>query len=65
MWEKAMHQYNLGHPDILKRIESGWKSTTFGGNGYRHWYLIALFGKSPWNFENKVAKHPGLDFTRH
>ncbi|MBI5934397.1 MAG: protoporphyrinogen oxidase [Chloroflexi bacterium] len=38
MWENAMPQYNLGHPDILKRIDAileNYPSLALAGNGYR------------------------------
>jgi oxygen-dependent protoporphyrinogen oxidase len=38
MWEKAMPQYNLGHPEILKRIDAGLANhpgLAMAGNGYR------------------------------
>jgi oxygen-dependent protoporphyrinogen oxidase len=38
IWEKAMPQYNLGHPEILKRIEAAIEKhpgLTLAGNGYR------------------------------
>ncbi len=38
VWEKAMPQYNLGHPQKLKRIESaldGLPGLALAGNGYR------------------------------
>ena len=38
MWDKAMPQYNLGHPEILKRIEAALEShpgLALAGNGYR------------------------------
>jgi protoporphyrinogen/coproporphyrinogen III oxidase len=38
LWEKAMPQYNLGHPARLKRIEQclqRWPGLTLAGNGYR------------------------------
>jgi len=38
MWDKAMPQYNLGHPEILKRIESAiekFPRLALAGNGYR------------------------------
>ncbi|KAA0273013.1 MAG: protoporphyrinogen oxidase [Chloroflexi bacterium] len=38
MWDKAMPQYNLGHPDILKRIDTAlekYPSLALAGNGYR------------------------------
>jgi len=38
MWDKAMPQYNLGHPDILKRIDKAlekYPSLALAGNGYR------------------------------
>jgi protoporphyrinogen/coproporphyrinogen III oxidase len=37
-WEKAMPQYNLGHPERLERIEScleRWPGLALAGNGYR------------------------------
>lgn len=37
-WERAMPQYNLGHPERLERIEAGLKvlpSLALAGNGYR------------------------------
>lgn len=37
-WERAMPQYNLGHPERLKRIESALESLpglALAGNGYR------------------------------
>jgi oxygen-dependent protoporphyrinogen oxidase len=36
-WERAMPQYNLGHPERLKRIESAlesWPGLALAGNGY-------------------------------
>ncbi len=38
MWDKAMPQYNLGHPEILKRIDAAvekYPSLALAGNGYR------------------------------
>ena len=38
MWDKAMPQYNLGHPEILKRIEAALEKhpgLALAGNGYR------------------------------
>jgi len=38
MWENAMPQYNLGHPEILKRIDATLKNhpgLALAGNGYR------------------------------
>ncbi len=38
MWEKAMPQYNLGHPEKLARIEAAlkkWPGLALAGNGYR------------------------------
>ena len=38
MWDKAMPQYNLGHPDILKRIDAALErhpGLALAGNGYR------------------------------
>jgi oxygen-dependent protoporphyrinogen oxidase len=38
LWDKAMPQYNLGHPDILKRIDTAlenYPGLTLAGNGYR------------------------------
>ncbi len=38
MWDKAMPQYNLGHPELLKRIDAALKrhpSLALAGNGYR------------------------------
>jgi len=38
MWDKAMPQYNLGHPEILKRIDSAvekYPGLALAGNGYR------------------------------
>jgi oxygen-dependent protoporphyrinogen oxidase len=38
MWDKAMPQYNLGHPEILKRIDAALKKhpgLALAGNGYR------------------------------
>jgi len=38
MWEKAMPQYNLGHPEILKRIDvelQNHPGLALAGNGYR------------------------------
>jgi oxygen-dependent protoporphyrinogen oxidase len=37
-WERAMPQYNLGHPQRLARLEaglSGWPGLALAGNGYR------------------------------
>jgi protoporphyrinogen/coproporphyrinogen III oxidase len=38
LWDKAMPQYNLGHPEILKRIDDTLKKypgLALAGNGYR------------------------------
>src|SRR5439155_8454962 len=38
MWDKAMPQYNLGHPEILKRIDTQLENhpgLALAGNGYR------------------------------
>ena len=38
MWDKAMPQYNLGHPDVLKRIDAALENhpgLALAGNGYR------------------------------
>jgi oxygen-dependent protoporphyrinogen oxidase len=38
LWDKAMPQYNLGHPEILKRIDAAlekYPTLALAGNGYR------------------------------
>jgi oxygen-dependent protoporphyrinogen oxidase len=38
LWEKAMPQYNLGHPEILQRIDAAlekYPGLALAGNGYR------------------------------
>jgi oxygen-dependent protoporphyrinogen oxidase len=38
MWDSAMPQYNLGHPEILKRVDAaleGYPGLALAGNGYR------------------------------
>ncbi|HET9911098.1 MAG TPA: protoporphyrinogen oxidase [Anaerolineales bacterium] len=38
LWDKAMPQYNLGHPEILKRIDDAlekYPGLALAGNGYR------------------------------
>lgn len=38
MWDKAMPQYNLGHPEILKKLDAAMEShpgLVLAGNGYR------------------------------
>ncbi|MBI5943306.1 MAG: protoporphyrinogen oxidase [Chloroflexi bacterium] len=38
MWENAMPQYNLGHPELLKRIDAAlekYPTLALAGNGYR------------------------------
>ncbi|MBM3146167.1 MAG: protoporphyrinogen oxidase [Chloroflexi bacterium] len=38
LWEKAMPQYNLGHPELLRRIEAALErhpGLALAGNGYR------------------------------
>jgi protoporphyrinogen/coproporphyrinogen III oxidase len=38
LWDKAMPQYNLGHPEILKRIDTelaNYPGLALAGNGYR------------------------------
>jgi protoporphyrinogen/coproporphyrinogen III oxidase len=38
LWDKAMPQYNLGHPEILNQIDAALESypgLALAGNGYR------------------------------
>jgi oxygen-dependent protoporphyrinogen oxidase len=38
MWDKAMPQYNLGHPEKLKQIDAAlekYPGLALAGNGYR------------------------------
>jgi protoporphyrinogen/coproporphyrinogen III oxidase len=38
MWDKAMPQYNLGHPELLRRIDAAlqpYSGLVLAGNGYR------------------------------
>jgi oxygen-dependent protoporphyrinogen oxidase len=38
LWDKAMPQYNLGHPEILEQIDAGlekYPTLALAGNGYR------------------------------
>ncbi len=38
MWEKAMPQYNLGHPDLLRHVDGAlqqYPNLALAGNGYR------------------------------
>jgi oxygen-dependent protoporphyrinogen oxidase len=38
LWDKAMPQYNLGHPELLKRIDEelqNYPNLALAGNGYR------------------------------
>ena len=38
MWDKAMPQYNLGHPEKLKQIDAAlekYPTLALAGNGYR------------------------------
>jgi oxygen-dependent protoporphyrinogen oxidase len=51
MWDKAMPQYNLGHPDILKRIESALEKqsrTCWLRNGYHGIGIPIAFIQVKW-----------------
>jgi protoporphyrinogen/coproporphyrinogen III oxidase len=66
MWDKAMPQYNLGHPEILKQIDAALEQhpgLALAGNGYRgigipdciHSGMTAV--EKVFNLGNEVSMH--------
>jgi protoporphyrinogen/coproporphyrinogen III oxidase len=61
MWDKAMPQYNLGHPEILKRIDTALEKhpgLALAGNGYRGIGIPDCIHSGELAVE-KILKHEG------
>jgi oxygen-dependent protoporphyrinogen oxidase len=66
MWDKAMPQYNLGHPEILKRIDAALKNhpgLALAGNGYRGIGIPDCIHSGEVAVE-KILKHEGHKETQ-
>ncbi|MCG3141672.1 MAG: Protoporphyrinogen oxidase [Anaerolineae bacterium] len=66
MWDKAMPQYNLGHPEILKRIDTALEKhpgLVLAGNGYRGIGIPDCIHSGELAVE-KILKHEGHKETR-
>jgi oxygen-dependent protoporphyrinogen oxidase len=66
MWDKAMPQYNLGHPEILKRIDAALEShpgLALAGNGYRGIGIPDCIHSGELAVE-KILKHEGHKETQ-
>lgn len=66
MWDKAMPQYNLGHPEILKRIDSALEKhpgLALAGNGYRGIGIPDCIHSGELAVE-KILKHEGHKETQ-
>jgi len=61
MWDRAIPQYNLGHPEILKRIDAALRNhagLAVAGNGYRGIGIPDCIHSSELAVEN-ILKHEG------
>ncbi|HET7142482.1 MAG TPA: protoporphyrinogen oxidase, partial [Anaerolineales bacterium] len=66
MWDKAMPQYNLGHADILKRIDTALEkhpNLALAGNGYRGIGIPDCIHSGELAVE-KILKHEGHKETQ-
>jgi len=66
MWDRAMPQYNLGHPEILKRIDAALQnhaSLALAGNGYRGIGIPDCIHSGELAVE-KILKHEGHKDTQ-
>ena len=66
MWDKAMPQYNLGHPEILKRIDLALENhpgLALAGNGYRGIGIPDCIHSGELAVE-KILKHEGHKETQ-
>jgi oxygen-dependent protoporphyrinogen oxidase len=66
MWDKAMPQYNLGHPEILKGIDTALEkhpSLALAGNGYRGIGIPDCIHSGELASE-KILKHEGHKETQ-
>lgn len=66
MWDKAMPQYNLGHPEILKRIDIALEKhpgLALAGNGYRGIGIPDCIHSGELAVE-KILKHEGQKETQ-
>lgn len=64
LWEKAMPQYNLGHPARLKRIESrlrDWPGLALAGNGYHGIGIPDCIHSGEAAVERVLSREPSLD----
>ncbi|HSK88620.1 MAG TPA: protoporphyrinogen oxidase [Anaerolineales bacterium] len=66
LWEKAMPQYNLGHPEILERIDAAlekYPGLALAGNGYRGIGIPDCIHSGEVAVE-KILKHEGHKETQ-
>lgn len=66
MWDKAMPQYNLGHPEIIKRIDTALEKhpgLALAGNGYRGIGIPDCIHSGELAVE-KILKHDGHKETQ-
>lgn len=66
MWEKAMPQYNLGHPELLARIDTAlekYPGLALAGNGYRGIGIPDCIHSGQLAVE-RILKHNGHEETQ-
>jgi oxygen-dependent protoporphyrinogen oxidase len=66
LWENAMPQYNLGHPELLRRIEAALErhpGLALAGNGYRGIGIPDCIHSGELAVE-KILNYKGLEGTR-
>jgi protoporphyrinogen/coproporphyrinogen III oxidase len=66
LWDRAMPQYNLGHPEILKRIDTAlekYPGLALAGNGYRGIGIPDCIHSGELAVE-KILKHEGHKETQ-
>jgi oxygen-dependent protoporphyrinogen oxidase len=67
LWEKAMPQYNLGHPELLRRIEVALEKhpgLALAGNGYRGIGIPDCIHSGELAVE-KILNHKGHEGSRN